>query len=189
MDWRRCGTGCWTSGNGFDFSTAFWMDIIISMVESRASWWSSTSRTLKSTVIFCKVRWYVVSNSGCFLFAWNQPNVIPSSIAFTVKLCLPGSYTGTKLYCIKNLPKVLLCSTMSWNQIQDCLTSLVPYTWVTPVLMPYQFRPSALQLHVSNSNADALSVQAQWTFASAVISTTPHNQNKTWAHNVGCCLC
>jgi len=37
MDWRRCGTAGWGLGGGFDFSTAFWMVIIISMVESRAS--------------------------------------------------------------------------------------------------------------------------------------------------------
>jgi len=37
MEERRCGAGGWASDGGFDFSIAFWMVIIISMVDSRAS--------------------------------------------------------------------------------------------------------------------------------------------------------
>ena len=69
MEERLCGTGGWASEGGFAFSIAFWMVIIISMVESRASWCSNTSRTLNSTVIFCSVFLYVFANSGCCLFA------------------------------------------------------------------------------------------------------------------------
>ena len=53
-DWRRCTAG-WTLDGGFDLSTACWMVIIISMVDSSASWWSRTSSTLKSTVMRCSV--------------------------------------------------------------------------------------------------------------------------------------
>lgn len=37
MDWRRCGTDGWLAGGGFELSIAFWIVIIISMVDNRAS--------------------------------------------------------------------------------------------------------------------------------------------------------